>query len=90
MLIFRGADNTQFYLFVAESKLRDFENLNTTKESGHVITFKVTKDFLYGEKKDKPKGASEKVSQNRFLVYQVDDSIHNGIYQVRKNIQPSL
>ncbi|KAJ5637680.1 hypothetical protein N7490_007559 [Penicillium lividum] len=76
--------DTKFYFFVAEDKIHDFEQLNTTKDSADVITFKVTKDFRYGEKQERVQGSrSEKKLKNRFLVYQMNDQTHDGILQVR-------
>lgn len=86
MLIYCGTENAKFYLFVAESKIPAFEALNSTKESADVITFKVTKDFRYGQTEEK--FDDKKVSLNRFLVYQVNDSSHDSIFQVRRKIQP--
>ncbi|CEJ58551.1 hypothetical protein PMG11_07205 [Penicillium brasilianum] len=81
-------ENGKFYLFVANSKISAFEELNTTKESADVITFKVTKDFRYGQKEEiskeeNPKDKGKNVPVNRFLVYQLNDSNHDKIFQRR-------
>lgn len=89
MLIYCDTEKSKFYLFVAESKISAFEELNTTKESVDVITFKVNKDFRCGQtKEESPKDKDKMVPVNRFLVYQPNDSDHDGIFQVRGNIQP--
>ncbi|KAJ5777524.1 hypothetical protein N7520_000770 [Penicillium odoratum] len=75
--------DTKVYFFVAEDKIHDFEQLNTTKDSDDVITFIVTKDFRYGEKQEKVQGRLEKKLKNRFLVYQRNDETHDGILQHR-------
>jgi ribosomal protein L21E len=57
LLILRGADNEQSYLFIQQSKLDELK----TKSSGESFTITVDDSFQYGQK--------NKQGDGRWLVY---------------------
>lgn len=57
--------NTKYFLFVSSGKLEDFKKLDTNNGSDGKLTFKVSPDFMYGQR--------DNTGRNRFLVYHQRD-----------------